>query len=186
MKIYEYKDYNEYVENQTKANKQKIGWKFVRPHAIKSIADDRGAKEVNFIICHGTRNGAEQKMFKEHFPNADVIGTEISDTASQFEMTIQHDFAVQRQEWIGKADLVYSNSFDHSIDPVKTIQTWRDQLAENGTLYIEYNERLSVCEPVDCLDATTSEMEDLITSNGLRIRTKFKGSQGSDVLVCEI
>ena len=84
MKIYEYKDYNEYVENQTKANKQKIGWKFVRPHAIKSIADDRGAKEVNFVICHGTRNGTEQKLFKEHYPNADVIGTEISDRGTEF------------------------------------------------------------------------------------------------------
>ena len=29
---------------------------------------------------------------------------------------------------IGKADIVYSNSFDHTIDPTSTIQTWRDQL----------------------------------------------------------
>lgn len=185
MRIYEYKSYEEYVKSQTNANKRKIDWVFVKEHAINKICAYK--KLANFIICHGTRNGKEMELFLNHFPNAYIIGTEISETASQFKNTIQHDFSIPKEEWIGKADIVYSNSFDHSNDPKKTIGTWRDQLNETGTLFIEYNESQSVCEPVDCLDAKESEIKELIQNNGLTILDKdvFIGSQGSTVLICK-
>lgn len=184
MKIYEHKTYEEYVEWQTKVNKIKLNWVYARDHALKTICDHK--KTADFIICHGTRNGAEQRYFKNYFSNAYVIGTEISETANQFEMTIQHDFTFPVEDWIGKADIVYSNSFDHSMNPEKTIQTWRDQLKPSGTIYIEYNEGQSVCEPADCLEATQKEVEELFTNNGLNvIDNKLVGSQGSTILICE-
>ena len=183
MKIYQYKDYKDYVDWQTKINKIKVDWLYAREHAIENICKDKG--KANFIICHGTRNGGEMKLFLKRFPKAYIIGTEISDNAYQFEHTVQHDFTIPKEEWIGKADLVYSNSFDHTIDPEKTIQTWRDQLNPTGTMYLEYNQGQSVGNESDPLDATIEEVEKLIIDNGLNILRKFIGSQGSDVLVCE-
>jgi len=183
MKVYDYKNYDEYVSEQTRANKEKISWRYVHPSIIKRISEHKG--NANFIICHGTRSGAEQKWFKDNYPNAYIIGTEISETAWQFEMTIQHDFAKVKDEWIGKADIVYSNSFDHSIDPQVTINTWRDQLKDDGTMYLEYSESESVCESVDCLLASQKEIVDLINKSELIMKETFKGSKGSNVLVCK-
>jgi hypothetical protein len=183
MKIYKHKSYQEYVDAQTLTNKIKLNWVYAREHAIKSICNQK--QNADFIICHGTRNGAEQKYFKQFLPEAYVIGTEISETANQFEMTIQHDFTFPVKDWIGKADIVYTNSFDHSMDPEKTIQTWKEQLKPTGAIYIEYNEGQSVCEPADCLEATQREVENLILRNGLNIKDKLSGSQGSIILVCE-
>jgi hypothetical protein len=100
-------------------------------------------------------------------------------------MTVQHDFSIPKEEWIGKADIVYSNSFDHSNVPEKTIQTWKNQLNKSGRIYLEYSERDSVCEPADCLQATESEIIELLQKNGLDIINKFSGSKTSNVLVCE-
>jgi len=182
MKIYEYKNYEDYVEWQTKVNKIKLDWVYVRENVIEIIC--KKSAFAGFIICHGTRNGAEQKFFKKRFPEAYIIGTEISDTASQFEMTIQHDFTIPKEEWIGKADILYSNSFDHTIEPEKTIMTWKDQLSPSGVLYLEYSESDSVCEAADPLLATQNEIESLITSKGMTIIEKFLGSKTSTVLVC--
>lgn len=185
MKIYEHKSYEEYVEAQTKINKSKIKWVYANPKVITKICEEHPNPLPQFIICHGTRNGSEQKFFKEHLPNAEIIGTEISDNAETFEMTVQHDFSIPKEEWIGKADIVYSNALDHSNVPEKTIQTWKKQLSKSGRLYLEYSERDSVCEPADCLQATQSEVIELLQKNGLDIINKFSGSQTSTVLVCE-
>lgn len=196
MKIYKYKNYEQYVEEQTKANKLKLGWSYVRKEAIDSICNNysslktedgvvKSNQDPSFIICHGTRKGNEQKLFRYNYPKAKIIGTEISDTAKLFEMTIQHDFTIPIEEWIGKADIVYSNSFDHTIDPVKTINTWRDQLSENGVLYLEYNEIHSVCQASDPLDATLREISNMLKENGLDIQAKLKGSHGGEILVCK-
>jgi hypothetical protein len=182
MKIYEYEDYDDYVRWQTKINKIKLNWVYANKTVIDTISKDRNIAE--FIICHGTRSGAEQKFFKNNFPSAYIIGTQISDTASQFEMTIQHDFAIPKKEWIGKADIVYSNSYDHCIDPIKTITTWKEQLSSSGLLYLEYSERDSVCEAADPLLATQKEVEDIIKNQGLHIVKTFSGSKTSNVLVC--
>ena len=182
MKIYEYKDYNEYVEAQTRANKIKLTWVYVRNNTITKISNNK--KSAKNIICHGTRNGAEQKMFLQHFPEAYIIGTEISETATQFPMTIQHDFAIPKEEWIGKFDIVYSNSFDHSIDPEKTIKTWSDQISDDGKLYLEYSEMLSVCEPSDPLQATSNEIKELIEKY-LKIESVIPNTgHGGCVFVC--
>ena len=183
MKIYEYESYEDYVAAQTRANKIKLKWVYVKEGTIGKIAKDKGTAEN--ILCHGTRNGTEQKYFKSHFPDAYIIGSEISETATQFPMTIQHDFAMVREEWIGKFDIVYSNSFDHSIDPEKTIQVWKDQLSDNGKLYLEYSEIESVCEPSDPLDATTKEIRDLIEKY-LKIENVIPNTgHGGCVFICK-
>lgn len=152
MKVFDYKDYNQYVAEQTKANVKKETWVWVRESTIKIIANDC-SQEVESIICHGTRNGKEQKLFKQYFPKATVIGTEISETASKYEMTVQHDFHEVKEEWLNNFDIVYSNSFDHSYDPEKSITAWKDQLKDNGKLYVEvsFHPEINKSNSIDCL-----------------------------------
>lgn len=167
MKVYEYEDYDEYVKWQTLTNKEKLSWVYVREDIIKAIAKNKGPADN--VLCHGTRSGAEQKYFKRCYPDAYIVGTEISDTAEDYPMTVQHDFTHPKTEWIGKFDIVYSNSFDHTIDPVKTLETWRNQLAPEGRLYLEYAEQQSTGDKRDPLDATAKEVEELLLDSGLVI-----------------
>lgn len=165
MRVYEYKDYDDYVAAQTETNKAKVDWVYVVRRIIKRICEYKTMP--GFIICHGTRSGAEQAYFKEIYEHAYVIGTEISETAVGIKDTVHHDFTIPKKEWIGKADIVYSNSFDHTIDPVKTMATWRDQLNPNGRLFIEYAEEQSRGHYEDPLEATNREINDLIKSSGM-------------------
>lgn len=135
MKIYEYKNYEDYVEAQTKANVEKIKNIWVKEATINQIFIYKPFAAT--ILCHGTRNAAEQKYFKRLYPSAEILGTEISHTASNFEMTIQHDFHEVLESHVGKCDIVYSNSFDHSYDPEKSLKVWLDQLNETGSLFLE-------------------------------------------------
>jgi hypothetical protein len=134
MKIYEYKNYNDYVNAQTEANVRKINNIWVNKNTIQKIKLLQ--PEASVILCHGTRNGAELEMFNELY-NADIVGTEISYTASKFQNTIQHDFHEELPSHTGKCDIIYSNSFDHSYDPHKCMKTWVNQLNENGLLFVE-------------------------------------------------
>jgi hypothetical protein len=135
MKTLNKNDYKEYVYAQTKANKRKIDKIWVSEETIEQIYNlSEGAEN---ILCHGTRNGKEQRLFRQFFPYANVIGTEISETAEQFKWTVQHDFHDEVPEWVNKFDIVYSNSWDHSYDGEKSLCTWRDQLNDSGYLFLE-------------------------------------------------
>ncbi len=186
MEIYKYKSYEEYVEAQTKANKRKIGHVWVRENVIKEIIKNYSGTPSN-IICHGTRNATEQKFFKESCEECNVIGTEISETAKDFPMTVQWDFHEVNNDWIGKFDIVYSNSFDHSYDPNKSISAWRDQLSEKGTMYIEWcpDENINICIESDPLKVTEKELKKIFTDNGLSIDgiLGINGKSGSKIFI---
>jgi hypothetical protein len=158
MKIYEYKNYDEYVNAQTEANIKKLNQVWVVENTIKKIKSVQPTASV--ILCHGTRNGAELKMFRSLY-NAEVTGTEISHTATRFKDTIQHDFHEELPSHTGKCDIIYSNSFDHSYDPEKCMQTWINQLNKNGLLFLELippnKEKIS-----DPLHITDNELIDIV------------------------
>ena len=94
MKVYEFKNYDEYVASQKEANEEKQHMSFVQLKTIKKIFDVYGPNAKN-ILCHGTRRGAEQKYFKHVYPNAEIIGTEIG--ISDWPMTVQHDFNQEKK-----------------------------------------------------------------------------------------
>jgi hypothetical protein len=89
-----------------------------------------------FILCHGTRNGFEQQVFARFF-ECEVIGTEISSTATQFPLTLQADFHEFRPEWERKADIVYSNSLDHAYDPAQAVRVWARTVKDGGVIVLE-------------------------------------------------
>jgi hypothetical protein len=183
MKIYQYTDYDDYVAAQTAGNKRKIDWVYVKEKCIKIIVKDY-AGIPNNILCHGTRNGAEQKFFKKHWPNIYVIGSEISETANQFPDTVQHDFTKRKDVWVGQFDIIYSNSIDHSIDPNETLNVWKEQLTPTGKMYIEYSQQQSICDPIDPLEASNAEMLDMIKSKGFRIKQYPGKRSGHLIFAC--
>ena len=171
MELFEYKDYDDYVKWQTAGNKLKL-----RTHSgvgLAVIAEIR--KRISFvshILCHGTRAGWEQKYFKALYgDNTYVMGTEISETATQFPDTIQWDFSKQKDEWVGKFDIVFSNSFDHCITPEETLHTWMAQLAPQGSLIMELHPAAEGWEPTktDPLSYVRDDIVELVDKLGYRI-----------------
>ncbi len=162
MKQYLYPDYKAYVAAQVEANKRKLSNVWVRPETVAQVVRNAPVK-VDAVMCHGTRNGAEQRLFAEHYPGAFVIGTEISDTATQFPNTVQHDFHEPKEEWIKRFDIVYSNSFDHAFDPLRALLAWRGQLAPGGRLFLEHG----ISEVVNC--STASDPLELDAEDILRL-----------------
>ncbi len=151
-KLYNYESYEAYRAAQIAGNKRKIENVFVKEPNIARIAAFAEGRlgTVGSVLCHGTRNGAEQSFFRKHLKGAPrILGTEISDTAAQFPDTVQWDFHEMNPEWVGQWDLVYSNSWDHAYDPEKAFGNWLKFLSPRGLLMLEHtktHEPKKVCE----------------------------------------
>jgi hypothetical protein len=143
-------DYELYKEIQTIGNKGKIKRVFVAEKNILYLCREleKIIPRIDFVLCHGTRNAAEQKFFKAALSKpAEIIGTEISDTANQFPMTIEWDFHEVKPEWLGAADIIYSNSFDHSYDPDKLFSAWLSCLRPEGVMVLEWTKAHATGSP---------------------------------------
>lgn len=160
-----------YKAVQEIGNRLKIDRVYAAEGLIERIAAHARANmsNVSGVLCHGTRNGAELRWFAGHFPGAEILGTEISDTAEQFPNTVQWDFHDFREDWRDRWSLIYSNSWDHSHDPLRMFQAWSDSLAPGGRLYVEHNSDSLKVDELDLFAATAKAL------------TKFvvKGSGGA-------
>ena len=144
--LYSYKkadgsfDYEKYRQIQIAGNKNKIENVWVLEDNVSFLSDyiRKNIATVEFGICHGTRNGKEQEWFRKYL-NTDVLGTEISDTAEQFPNTIQWDFHDLKNEWLNNVDFIYSNSFDHSYDQKKCLDTWMSCIKKGGFCILEHS-----------------------------------------------
>lgn len=133
-------DYDEYKRIQTAGNKRKSEKVWAIEENITFLSDyvQRVVGPPRFGLCHGTRCGLEQAWFKKNL-KCEMLGTEISDTASQFPDTIQWDFHEVKPEWVGAADFIYSNAFDHSYDPEKCLNAWMSCLRKGGICILEHS-----------------------------------------------
>lgn len=172
MQVYEYKDYDEYREAQVKANRAKLKSSWIKTETVELVCQRiRLSTPIpTFGLCHGTRHGDEQRLFA-HRLGCRVLGTEISDTATQFPNTIQWDFHAVRDEWVNACDFVYSNSLDHSNDPALALAQWIKCLSDKGLLIIEWTEKTGKGKPrhstvTDPFTATAAEVCELIGKAG--------------------
>lgn len=136
-------DYDRYRSIQEEGNKRKLDnvWALEDNIGFLSQYLHKTIGQAHFGLCHGTRRGKEQEWFKKHIGgNVRVIGTEISETASQFPDTIQWDFHEVKPEWINQIDFIYSNSFDHSYDPEKCLNAWISCLKPGGLCILEHTD----------------------------------------------
>ena len=192
MKIWKYasdsdENYQKYIDHQISTTHKKNSWVYLSPITIEHIFYYKGFAVQN-ILCHGTRAAGEQKYFQNRYPNAYIIGSEICDTAEDYPMTIRHDFNKPKTEWLGKFDVVYSNSLDHSITPRETLNVWKNQLNNTGTLFLEYSQSRSVHHPNDPLDASENDIINLIKDANMDIKAEFRdGVQARGVIwACEV
>lgn len=182
MKIFSGDSYEDYVNAQISANKRKINHSWVEREDIVKIS--KFCKDPKHILCHGTRQGYEQKYFLEIYKECNVIGTEISPTALQFENTVQHDFHDVKKEWISKFDIVYSNSFDHTYDPNKCISIWSEQLKSDGILAIDASQRENI-NNCDRLFITKDELAELCKTYNIKEVHSYKTNQLSFMFIGE-
>lgn len=182
MELFKYSSYDEYVRFQTEGNKLKLtSHSGVGPEVIAEIK--KRIPFVSHILCHGTRAGWEQKHFKNTYGDSTfVVGTEISDTATRFPYTLQWDFSKVKDEWVGKFDIVFSNSFDHSITPEDTMNTWMDQVAPNGSLIMELHLARPGWKPTktDPLSYVRDDIVDLVDKLGYRIVDEWPSPSFTD------
>lgn len=185
MKLHSYKNYSDYRNNQIKANKAKLDCVWVRPETIDLICQVIKVRnhEPKFGICHGTRRGIEQGLFKSYL-KCEVIGTEISDTAEKFPDTIEWDFHMVKPEWEKACDFIYSNSLDHAYNPQGALEKWISCLNEKGLLIIEWAEKIGKrpkrSTPVDPFTAETVELEKMIEKAGGKILRVHYMQYGKD------
>ena len=171
MKLYKHDSYEEYVKAQVDLNEKKLGQVFIRKEIAQLIAlyVENNIYAPEFGICHGVRNAWEVKCFRELL-NFNIIGTEIADTATQFDDTIKWDFHDVKEEWINNVDFIYSNSLDHSYDPEYCLAQWVSCLSNKGMCFIEWT-FMSKSKPslksmkADCFGADLDEYKELISKN---------------------
>ncbi len=147
FKIHKYKNYDEYKKTQIFFNKQKINKVWADEKTLKIVSNflkENIKSEKIKGLCHGSRNGFEQKCFINEIPNAEVIGTDISETANDYDNSIVHDFHDEKKDWIENFDFVYSNSLDQSYDPEKALNTWINQVKKDRYVIIEHSDQHGV------------------------------------------
>ena len=164
MKIYKYRNYDEYVNCQIHANQRKKNNVWAVEENIKFLAE-----YLKFImpvmgLCHGVRQGYEQKWFMKYLPDCTVFGTEIGDASA--ENTVKWDFNDYNKEWVNKFDFIYSNSFDHAFDPEKTLNVWATQVKSGGLIMLEYDKRQEhtgeISRPANKTDSVSITVDELV------------------------
>lgn len=131
--------YDEYRDTQVFHNKRKLDKVWADEGTLSVVATDlemQGGK-VTRGICHGARNGFEVEWLRKRL-SADVIGTDISDSAKQFDHMVVWDFHKENPDWAGQFDFVYTNSLDQAMQPDKALAAWSKQLTPTGRIYIEH------------------------------------------------
>lgn len=130
--------YDQYRDVQIAHNKRKLQNVWADDTTLSAIATDLKARGLGANgICHGARNGYEVEWFRKTL-QGDVIGTDISETATDFPNMHVWDFQDENPAWAGKFDFVYTNSLDQAMEPQRALSAWAKQLAPTGRIYIEH------------------------------------------------
>ena len=142
MKLLKFGSYDEYKQVQVQANKLKFGNVFAEDDELQRIAESfrQLAPAGRRGVCHGVRNGYEVQMLRRFLPGVDIVGTDISDTASTVPNCIVWDMHEVKPEWVGAIDFMYSNSWDHTFDPELLFSQWSSCLSPSGRLFLSYTE----------------------------------------------
>ncbi len=138
MKIHQFESYEKYLETERRGSRY-------RPNRRANAAEDEIGRIASYyisctdrpamhILCHGARDGTEVRLFRSRVPmDAVIVGTDVHAVGQD---VTAWDYNQQNPEWIGKFDLIYTNSLDHSPDPLATLKVWVEQLKPTGLLFV--------------------------------------------------
>lgn len=139
--LHSYSSYEEYRNTQILHNERKLGQIWADETTLARVANivlsHAAAQKEILGLCHGTRNGFEQRYFNNQ-QKFNAIGTDISPTANQFPNSVQFDFHDVNVEWVNRFDFVYSNSLDQSWQPKTALTTWFNQVRQDGLVILEH------------------------------------------------
>ena len=85
-------------------------------------------------LCHGAKRGAEVRLLRSALARQgrvpEILGTDIVLEAALESNgdVVKLDFHQREVDWLHRWDFVYSNTLDHSYNPLKALRTWRQQL----------------------------------------------------------
>ena len=139
--LHEYDSYEQYRATQVHHNIRRLANVWADATTLDRVAARvRQAKPEGEIrgLCHGSRNGWEQAHFNGKHPGFKVIGTDISETATQFADSVAWDFHDHNPDWVGQFDFVYSNSLDQGWQPRQALAEWFNQITPDGLVIIEH------------------------------------------------
>ena len=130
--------YAEYRDTQIKHNKRKLNNVWADTTTLSEIVGDLRSNGLGATgICHGARNGFEVTWLREHL-GGDIIGTDISETATEFPHMYIWDFHEDNPDWLGRFDFVYTNSLDQAMEPARALNAWAKQITPRGRIYVEH------------------------------------------------
>ncbi len=176
MKIHKYTNYQEYIEAQRNGIynhptvRDNINYEWVQKKDLVFITNNvikphfkKVKRKPEFGICHGAKLGKEN-MWLEEISNIDFIGTDLIIESNKKMKLLNWDFNKVNQEWLEKFDVLYSNSFDHSPEPEKTLQIWIEQVRAGGIIILEHTEGHIDSTKTDPFGATLDEYITLVKS----------------------
>jgi len=184
MKLWKYKDYQEYVKSQvdgiykhpTVRDNYNHQW-FENEDIIflKEQVISPYFSKINVIpkfgICHGAKLGKENVEFEKQ-TGINFIGTDISIDSSIDMKLIKWDFHDVKDEWIENVDIIYSNALDHSYNPELCLSQWISCLTDRGICIVEHTHCHLDSTATDPFGATLQEYCDLILSVGGKVLEK--------------
>jgi hypothetical protein len=186
MKLHKYKTYQEYIDIQIRGNKANPDGQWCEEKEIEFLSNYllKNYNDIKFGICHGCKQGNEQKWFNK-YTKAHVIGTDITDIAEIYPNTICWDFHDVKPEWISNVDFIYSNAFDHSPYPHNCLKAWMSCVKNRGCCILEWSTGHSAAasSKLDPFGASLEEYQDLIVECGfltkdiLKIPTELRGEK---------
>lgn len=187
MKIYKYKNQEEYINAQKEGVynhpvvPDAINYEWVQHHEIEFIKNniiDPYFQKIGIVpqfgICHGAKLGKENKWFEEA-TQIDFIGTDIVVETNEKMKLVQWDFHKTKKDWENKFDIIYSNALDHSYDPQFALKQWKSCLSSKGICILEWSEAHSeeYVTHIDPFGASIEEYEKLINSIDGKILSKL-------------
>lgn len=183
MKLWKYKNHDEYVKSQVDGIykhptvKDNVNYEWVQLKDIHFINDAIFAHYFSdyspkFGICHGAKLGKENMWF-EQVTGIDFIGTDLVIESNEQMKLINWDFHDSKKEWLGKFDVIYSNALDHSYDPNLALTRWIECLSDRGICILEHTRFHSESTSTDPFGATIEEYNNLIDSLPTRNRKQF-------------
>ena len=127
--------YGQYRDTQIRHNKRKLKNIWADEATLAAIVDDLRAHGLGETgICHGARNGFEVTWLREHL-GGEVIGTDISETATQFPHMHIWDFHDDNPDWEERFEFVYTNSLDQAMEPSRALNAWAADRSAGPNIY---------------------------------------------------
>ena len=176
-------NYIRYQKLQREKANRELEMRFISERAAEVVGlyvtRHSGQHEISGI-CHGAKTGAEVRLIRKALAGHGVLGkfwgTDITPEAAAASDgdVIMLDFHSEVPEWLQSSDFVYSNTLDHSYNPLKALETWRRQLRSLESLLILQHSDLHLSLMAFTLTSDLPMTSQLVLSKQLQLEVNHQ------------